>query len=173
MTRLAYQPRQFVALGLSLGLALSLTGCITLFPKTKPVQLYRFGQEAEASSSEPAKSVIPVLKGQTRFDRASSGDRILTLTGQKSAYIADARWLDSASTLFDAALVNRFAQDKGAARLVRGGDGADTVLSLNLDVRAFEVRYPPRGRRPSAPPRSSPPRRPPGWCRRRSGSGRS
>jgi len=139
-----------IGLGLGLGLVLGLSGCITLFPKTKPIQLYRFGVEAKGEAANPAQAMVPILKGSTLFNRAASGDKILTMTGQKSAYIADARWYDSASTLFDAALVNSFAQGEGPARLIRSGDGASAVLNLRLDVRAFEVRYPDRGRKPTA-----------------------
>jgi ABC-type uncharacterized transport system auxiliary subunit len=72
------------------------------------------------------------------------------MTGQQSAYIADARWFDSAGVLFDASLSNSFSQSTGRSRLIRSGDGALATVSLRLDVRAFEVRYNDRGRRPVA-----------------------
>jgi cholesterol transport system auxiliary component len=136
--------------GLGLVLMLGLAGCITLFPKTKPVQLYRFGVQTMAPAGDPPQALVAVLKGPTLFNRAASGDRILTMSGQQSAYIADARWFDSASLLFDASLINSFAQSKGRARLIRSGDGASASLNLRLDVRAFEVRYNARGRKPLA-----------------------
>ncbi len=142
--------KRLLVAGLGLVLILGLSGCITLFPKTKPVQLYRFGVQTTAPVVEQPKALVAVLKGPTLFNRAASGDRILTMTGQQSAYIADARWFDSASILFDASLINSFAQSAGRARLIRSGDGASAVLNLRLDVRAFEVRYNERGRKPLA-----------------------
>jgi cholesterol transport system auxiliary component len=142
--------KRLMVASLGLVLMLGLSGCITLFPKTKPVQLYRFGVQTMASVDEQPKAFIAILKGPTLFNRAASGDRILTITGRQSAYIADARWFDSASVLFDASLTNSFAQSKGGARLIRSGDGASATLNLRLDVRAFEVRYNARGRKPVA-----------------------
>ena len=54
-----------------------LFGCISLFPESDPVQLYRFGDTAAplgvATADAPAFSV---LLGATRFNRAAAGDRI-------------------------------------------------------------------------------------------------
>ena len=142
--------KRLMVAGLGLVLILGLPGCITLFPKTKPVQLYRFGVQTTAPVADQPQAFVAVLKGPTLFNRAASGDRILTMTGQQSAYIADARWFDSASLLFDASLINSFAQSSGRARLIRSGDGASASLNLRLDVRAFEVRYNAHGRKPVA-----------------------
>jgi cholesterol transport system auxiliary component len=103
-----------------------------------------------APAGDPPKALVAVLKGPTLFNRAASGDRILTMTGQQSAYIADARWIDSASLLFDASLINSFSQSRGRSRLIRSGDGASASLNLRLDVRAFELRYNAHGRKPVA-----------------------
>jgi cholesterol transport system auxiliary component len=149
ISRFQTRKRLMVA-SLGLVLMLGLSGCITLFPKTKPVQLYRFGVQTAASVGEQPQDLVSILKGPTQFNRAASGDRILTMTGQQSAYIADARWFDSAGVLFDASLSNSFSQSTGRSRLIRSGDGALATMSLRLDVRAFEVRYNDRGRRPVA-----------------------
>jgi cholesterol transport system auxiliary component len=142
--------KRLMVAGLGLVVMLGLSGCITLFPKTKPVQLYRFGVQTTAPVDEQPQGLVAILKGPTLFNRAASGDRILTMTGQQSAYIADARWFDSASLLFDASLINRFTQSKGRVRLIRSGDGASATLNLRLDVRAFELRYNAHGRKPVA-----------------------
>ncbi len=150
MTPQVQTAKRLMVAGLGLVVMLGLAGCITLFPKTKSVQLYRFGVQTMAPVGDPPQALVAILKGPTLFNRAASGDRILTMTGQQSAYIADARWFDSASLLFDASLINSFAQSKGRARLIRSGDGASASLNLRLDVRAFEVRYNARGRKPLA-----------------------
>jgi cholesterol transport system auxiliary component len=116
-----------------------LSGCISLFPRDKPVQMYRFGDQIPA----PARPSAPilVLKGATVFPPAAAGDRILTVNGAQSAYIAGARWVAPASVLFDEALLRAF-DAPGSPRLVERGEPLAAPVTLRLDVRALEVRYP-------------------------------
>ena len=117
-------------------------GCISVFPKTKPVQLYRFGDQVPAPAA--AGAVGPpkmVLKGSTVFPPGAAGDRILTVTGAEDAYIAEARWVSPAAVLFDAALLEAF-DAPGSPRLVERGEPLAAPSTLRLDVRAFEARYP-------------------------------
>ena len=133
-----------VALAGALALPLILGGCISLFPKTPPVQMYRFGDQAAApAASAPAAATAPVtvLKGPISFPPASGGDRILTVTGAENAYIGEARWVAPASSLFDEAVLKAF-DAPGAPRLVARGETLAAASSLRLDVRAFEARYP-------------------------------
>lgn len=124
---------------LALALPLMLGGCISLFPKTKPVQMYSFG----AQPSPPSRPVagVMILKGATVFPPAASGDRILTVTGSEDAYIAAARWVAPAATLFDQAVLKAF-DAQGSARLVERGEPLSAPFTLRLDVREFDVRYP-------------------------------
>jgi cholesterol transport system auxiliary component len=119
-----------------------LTGCISLFPKADPAQLYRFGattpQVRETVSGEPGFGVLLTATG---FDRAAASDRILTVTGTQAAYIKDARWVTSSVALFDSALQRAFDADQGPARLVDRAEIARTDYVLKLDVRTFEARY--------------------------------
>jgi cholesterol transport system auxiliary component len=119
-----------------------LAGCISLFPKTDPAQLYRFGatmpQLQEAASGEPGFGVLLMATG---FDRAAAGDRILTVTGTQAAYIKDARWVTSSVAQFDSALQRAFDADQGPARLVDRAEIAHVDYVLKLDVRTFEARY--------------------------------
>ncbi len=130
------------ALAAALALPLLLGGCISVFPKAKPVQMYRFGDQVAAPSA-PAQASAPalVLKGPTTFPPASGGDRILTVTGAYSAYIGEARWVAPAGSLFDEALLKAF-DAPGAPRLVARGEPLAAASTLRLDVRAFEARYP-------------------------------
>jgi len=129
--------------GLLLASATSLlTGCISLFPKTDPAQLYRFGTTAPPVQATPSQEPgFSVLLSDTGFDRAAASDRILTVTGTQAAYIKGARWVTSAVDLFDAALQHAFDADQGPARLVARGDIAKPDYVLKLDVRTFEARY--------------------------------
>jgi cholesterol transport system auxiliary component len=119
-----------------------LAGCISLFPKADPAQLYRFGattpQLQEMASGEPT---FRVLLAATGFDRAVANDRILTVTGTHAAYIKDARWVTSSVGLFDSALQRAFDADQGPARLVDRAEIAPSDYVLKLDVRTFEARY--------------------------------
>jgi cholesterol transport system auxiliary component len=119
-----------------------LTGCISLFPKADPAQLYRFGTAAPQVQATPSQEPgFGVLLSDTGFDRAAASDRILTVTGTQAAYIKGARWVTSAVDLFDSALQHAFDADQGPARLVARGDIAKPDYVLKLDVRTFEARY--------------------------------
>jgi cholesterol transport system auxiliary component len=119
-----------------------LTGCISVFPQSDPAQLYRFGiHPPEVQRTASAEPVFNVYLGQTGFDSAAAGDRILTVSGTQAAFIKDARWVTSSEDLFDSALHHAFEAEKGPARLVGAGDIARADSMLKLDVRAFEVRY--------------------------------
>ncbi|MDR3506815.1 MAG: ABC-type transport auxiliary lipoprotein family protein [Caulobacteraceae bacterium] len=133
-------------LGLAAGLALALGlgGCVTLLPKTAPVQLYRFDVAgADVVGSPPAAAVPDILiqRAPTTFVRAAGSDRILTVTGDQIAYIADARWVSAASTLFDEAETRAFDRSAGPVRLTRRGETLNAPAGLRLDVQTFEVRY--------------------------------
>ena len=121
-------------------LLLALGGCISLFPKSPPAQLYRFGVAATAAQP-PAGATFNVIHMSTGFTLPAEGDRILTTNGTEAAYISAARWDAPASTLFDEAEQQAFDQSGGAARLLHHGDPAVAPVSLTLDVQSFEARY--------------------------------
>ena len=128
--------------------ALSLGGCVTVFPKVKPVQLYHFGIQAQAPQA-PVKADaagVTVLSGPVTFNRAVAGDRILSVTGGQSAYLAGGRWTTPAVLMFEESLNNAFTQGSGDARVIGAKDPVAARMILRLDVRAFEVRYPDGGR---------------------------
>ena len=130
------------ALLLALVLPAALSGCISVFPKAKPVQMYRFGgTPAPVQAPAAAASPAMVLKGPTAFPPAAQGDRLLTVTGSQTAYVAEARWVAPAAVLFDEALLRAFDQP-GSPRLVERGEPLAAPSTLRLDVRAFEARYP-------------------------------
>jgi cholesterol transport system auxiliary component len=129
-------PFKFAAVGL---LALSLSGCVSLVPKTKPAQLYRFGVPTAQS---PARTdPVGVYRVRGGFQREASGDRILTVTGERAAYIAQSRWVAPAEVLFDEAVAAAFDSAPGRVRLVLRGEPARAAYLLRLDVRNFETVY--------------------------------
>lgn len=121
--------------------ALTLSACVSLFPKSKPVQLYRL--DPPTASAEPPSTVRPVgvLKANGSFVRAAAGDRLLTVTGERSAFIAEARWESPASVLFEEAVMKAFDANSGPVRLVGRGDPAKAAYVLRLDVRDFHTAY--------------------------------
>ena len=131
--------------------SLGLGGCISVFPKAKPVQLYRFGATPMALSGTPAVNGAPfnLMRGSTAFSSQAQSDRILTVSGQQTAYIADARWVSPAVVLFDEALGRAFDSAGGPARLVDRGELASATVGLKLDVQNFEARYPVEGAAPT------------------------
>jgi cholesterol transport system auxiliary component len=138
MTRLP----ALLRLSLAGALALSLAGCISLLPKNKPAQLYRFAPTGAAASKGPmAAGAVGVFSGGGAFQQEAASDRILTVTGDRAAYIADARWAAPAQVLFDQALDAAFETAGGHVRLVPRGAPSPTDYVLRLDVRNFEARY--------------------------------
>lgn len=129
----------------------SLGGCVSLLPKTKPAQLYRFGAEGTRQLEANASGVavegpsdarkIGVVLGQIGFPRASTSDGILTVTGDQTAYIAGARWVAPARTLFQEAVERAFERDGKTVQIVQVGDVGAAGAVLRIDVTAFEVRY--------------------------------
>ena len=121
--------------------ALALSGCISLLPKSKPAQLYRFGPPAAATqgAAAHAPNAVAVFRTNGTFQGESADDRLLTVTGGKVAYIAQSRWVAPASVLFDEAVSEAF--DASPVRLIARGQQGRFAYALRLDVRNFEARY--------------------------------
>lgn len=119
--------------------ALALSGCISLLPKSKPAQLYRFSA-APAAAPAPAKpNTVAVFRANGSFQGEAADDRILTVTGGKAAYIAESRWVAPAEILFNEAVANAF--DASPIRLIARGQFGRPAYALRTDVRTFEARY--------------------------------
>jgi len=122
-------------------LAFSLSACISVFPKTKPATLYRFGDADLSVAKAPPGAMFGVLKAPSVFTRAAAGDRILTVTNGEVAYVAGARWVSPAFVLFEESVARAFENDPGRARLIGRGEVAKADLVLRLEVRTFEADY--------------------------------
>jgi cholesterol transport system auxiliary component len=133
--------RKFAIAATVLAIAAPATGCISLFPKAKPSQLYRFGVEGAGEAANTDGRTYNVSRAPTVFTRAGASDRILTMTGAEAAYVAGARWVAPAVTLFDEAAARTFDAAPGCARLLSRGDPSSPDGRLRLEVRTFEVRY--------------------------------
>lgn len=122
---------------------LVLAGCVSVFPKVAPEQLYRFGEAGPAAQQTPSstRARIDVQAQPIEFDRAAAGDLILTVSGDEAAYVKGARWITSASTLFEQAMEQAFAADQGPARLMSPGEAVRPDYSLKVGVRRFEASY--------------------------------
>lgn len=119
--------------------ALSLSACVSLLPKSKPAQLYRFAVPAAAA---PARAqAVDLYRAGGSFQREAAGDRILTVTGERAAYIAEARWVAPAEVLFEEAVTAAFEGADGRVRLVSRGEPVRSDYALRLDVRNFETDY--------------------------------
>jgi cholesterol transport system auxiliary component len=131
--------RPIIARWLALAAVAALCGCISLFPKTAPSQLYRFDANVQAPTASGPP--VAIRQGATDFDPAAGGDRILTVTGDQVAYIQDARWAIPASELFQQALERGLNAPGGPTRLVDIGEGGQAKYRLRLQVTHFEARY--------------------------------
>jgi cholesterol transport system auxiliary component len=122
--------------------ALALSGC-ALLGGGKPAHLYRFGQSAVGEPAQAGSTAqsVGVSRSPGPFQREAAGDRILTVTGGKAAYIAETRWVAPAQTLFNQAVVAAFDANTGPARLISRGEPGQAPYALRLEVRNFETRY--------------------------------
>jgi cholesterol transport system auxiliary component len=139
----------FASMALAVAASLTLAGCISVFPKAKPSQLYRFGLAGAPAAAQASPAASPVVgRGRVAFQDAAATDRILTVTGNEAAYVAGARWVSPAPVLFEESLTRAF-QAPGGPRFSGVSGGARAPIMLDLDVQSFETRY-DQGR--SAPP---------------------
>jgi cholesterol transport system auxiliary component len=130
-----------IAKTLAAGLAaLSLTGCVSLFPKSEPAQLYRFG--ATMTAAQPGQpGPVPLLISPPDFNASAAGDRILTVTGTEVAYIAAARWANPAKVLFTESLEQAFERNARVVAPIERREMRTAAVMLEVDVNAFEARY--------------------------------
>lgn len=126
----------FAAVGVC---ALALSGCISLLPKSKPAQLYRFGPTPAAAANVAQPGSVAVFRTNGQFQEEAADDRILTVTGGKAGYIAQSRWVAPAQVLFNEAVANAF--DASPVRLIARGQQGRFAYALRVDVRSFEARY--------------------------------
>lgn len=126
---------------LSAAAALAVSGCVTLLPKAKPVDLYRFGASSESVAAQTPTGAVGVFRATSLFQREAGGDQLVTVTAGKVAYVAETRWAAPATVLWDAAVLSAFDADPGRARLISRGEAGKIDYVLRLDVRNFETRY--------------------------------
>lgn len=151
MTR-ARSPVAAALLASALAGGLTLGGCISVLPKQKPAQMYRFDAAAAGASDAPAPgdaARIDVVAPPVAVSRASSTDQILAVTGDQAAFIAGVRWVSPAAVLWDEAVRRAFASRSARVRLLDRAEVAGGRAFLRLDVPEFEVRYPAPGATPA------------------------
>jgi cholesterol transport system auxiliary component len=134
-------------IALAAAAAVSLSGC-ALLSSPDPVQLYRFGSTGDAVAA-PLAAPVEVKLRSIEMPQASSGDRLLGVTGAEAAYIKGARWVSPAAMLYSDAVEASFASQARAVRLIGRRELTPTTRLLDIDVRAFETRYDYAGATPS------------------------
>jgi cholesterol transport system auxiliary component len=120
-----------------------LAGCVTVLPKSDPIQLYSFRFLSDLAGAGPVdyegipKSITlsPVL-----FSAEAGADRIISREDNELAYIGGARWSVPASDLFAQAVVDGFGALGRKVRL-ETRSGVAAPLRLDITVSRFEVDY--------------------------------
>ena len=139
MTRVPFRPATSRLLAIA-ACALMLSGCISLLPKSPPAHLYRFGPNPTAMRAQPTGTKpVAVFRTNCTFQGEAAGDRMLTISDGKAAYIGQSRWVAPADVLFDEAVGAAF--DASPIRLLARGQQGRSAYALRLDVRSFETRY--------------------------------
>lgn len=120
----------------------ALLGGCALLASPDPVQLYRFGDPVpQATAAAPDAALVAVSLRRVTFQEAAAGDRLLAITGAEASYIAGARWVSPAESLFTEALENTFSSQARRVRLIGRQELTPANMILDLDMRAFEARY--------------------------------
>lgn len=129
---------------LTIAAALAVSGCVNVLPKTKPVQLYRFGYDAEKVAdlklAPAAADLVPVNLGSVDFPQEALGDRILTTERNEVAYVGGSRWAAPARQLFQDAVKEGFSRSATTVRLDPRGPSM-ALYRLDLTVHRFESAY--------------------------------
>ena len=121
-------------------------GCVTLLPKNRPAQLYRFEAAAPQSPTGPAPITLTI--DRVVLPAAAEGDGILTVRGDVAAYVEGARWLSPAALLFREAVIQGLMARNPGLTLAGPGETADRRLTVR--VQRFEVDLPQNGAKPVA-----------------------
>ena len=118
--------------------ALTLSGCVSVFPKSDPVQLYQLGGSVRPSAQTAGVRAEVLLTGLT-LPQAAAGDRLLATTGPEAAYIGAARWVTPASVLVREAMERGFQGT--SVRLIDRRYAGGQALLLQVDLSTFSVDY--------------------------------
>jgi cholesterol transport system auxiliary component len=134
---------QGFGLGLAGAMSIALSGCISLLPKTPPVQMFQVGRSPPPASGAVAASGpgVGVLLTTVTLPHAAMSDSILTITGDQAAYVAGARWTTPAVVMVQEDAQSAFNAHSGPVHLVQRGDFAGASALLGLDLADFEARY--------------------------------
>ncbi len=124
----------------------ALTGCVTVGPKLKPVQMYRFGFDPALLDDKAALTAggngmppVGVVLGTVTFPQDSGGDRITTVEGNEVSYVSQSRWTAPAQELFNEAVSAGFGYSDRVRLESRGPSAAN--YRLDIAVRQFESDY--------------------------------
>ena len=127
---------------------MALSAC-ALLSTPDPVQTYRFGGAAAATSAAAVSSPVQVTLRRVEFPEAVEGDKLLGVTGTEAAYIAGARWVSPAADLYMESIENAFAAQATRVRLIGARELTGGQRSLDIDIRSCEARYDAPGATPT------------------------
>ena len=130
---------------LAAALALGIGGCISVLPKQAPSQFYRFAAErgtgAPSATAAQAADRVALILSPVSLSRASAGDQMLAITGDQAAFIAGARWVSPAATLWEESVRSAFSGRSTRTRLLTRTEVGTGQAFLRLSVPVFEARY--------------------------------
>ncbi len=118
--------------------SVALSGCVSLGPKGDPAALYRFGPDDPPSSAKAIGPLRPPVDLHVDLPVASSGDRILSASGARLAYLGGARWVTPAAVIFRNDLTLALASHSRFEPLEGAGHAG---RHLSVHVLTFEVDY--------------------------------
>lgn len=129
---------------------LMLNACVTVFPRSEPVELFRFGVEPDHPGRSASSAPQIVLSRAGSFSPAAAGDRLVAENDGQIVYVRGIRWVAPAEDLFRSAVAQTFQARHGVTYLLQPGDPGTAAYVLRYDVDRFELRYASTGEAPEA-----------------------
>ena len=125
---------------LCLGIAASLSACVSILPSPDPApKVYRLSSNFTAVDQSPAAELVRVDRA-TAAKVFSSTDIVVAEDGQKLSVIAEAHWAETTPTLIQSAMVDALSSSPRFVGLT-SSSGASTETRLNLAIQNFEANF--------------------------------
>ena len=125
---------------ITLGVALSLSACVSVLPDPAPApSVYRLGSNF-VSVNQSASAELVRVDRPTASKVFSSSDIVVTDGGQKLSVVAQASWAEAMPVLIQSTLIDALT---GSSRFVglTTTSGATTDTRINLSIQNFEADF--------------------------------
>jgi cholesterol transport system auxiliary component len=129
-----------LAIVLSVGLSIGLSGCVNVLPKpTVPLALIELPAGRAKAPSSPLRADVAVMPPDS--GRAYSGVDIAVRAEQELVYLADVRWADAAPRLLQGAVIESLSKAEGDGQVAPAQLGARVDYDLRWRLVDLSTGY--------------------------------